>query len=1000
MYNFDPLRYAIDVAYRADEAITVDRLLAQAHIPQPMLDNIHATARKLVVDVRKHRLGRGGLDTFLAEYDLSSEEGVALMCLAEALLRIPDSATVDQLINDKLADLDWQQHLGQSKSTFVNVVTWSLMLTGKIINLSATTIQRLIQRSSEPIIRQAVIQAMKILGRQFVLGQTIEAARKRSKKLEAAGFTYSYDMLGEEACTMADAEQYFASYMHAIVTIGKTNQNKNIYSGPGISIKLSALHPRYEWRQRERVLTELTPKIIDLVLAAKERNIGVTIDAEEAERLDLSLDIFNLIVADPRCAGWNGLGLAVQAYQKRAVYVIDYIIDLARKHQRRIMLRLVKGAYWDSEIKLAQERGLSGYPVFTRKAATDVSYSVCVQKIFAATDALYPQFATHNAYTVALVLELAQGYRDYEFQCLYGMGDALYANIVGDKNFAIPCRVYAPVGDYKHLLAYLVRRLLENGANTSFVNRIVDERAPIDEIIADPVLKLKSVASKSHPNIPLPEQLYGVARPNSRGIDFTNPLEYQPVLEYIDNFVLPNKPEVTEVSTAIDLAYTASSSWGGTSAATRVKIIQTMAELLDERREEFIALLVLEAHKTIPDALAEVREAIDYCWYYAAQTEVDFGAMILNGPTGEYNQLQLHARGVVACISPWNFPLAIFLGQIVASLLAGNTVLAKPATQTPLVAAKAIDLLYIAGVPRDAVHLLIGNGAIVGDALTTDLRINGVVFTGSTATAKHINLNLAKRNGAIVPFIAETGGQNVMLSDSSVLVEQLVKDVISSAFGSAGQRCSSLRVLYLQQDVADHIIKTLCGAMAELKVGNPAQLATDIGPVIDKNAQTMLQEHFATMQREAILLYQVPVTAELQQANYFGPCVFEIKNIQQLPGEVFGPILHVIRYKAAELDQVIAQINNTGYGLTLGIQSRINTTVDYIVQRVKVGNIYVNRNMIGAVVGVQPFGGEGLSGTGPKAGGPRYVARLATERTLSVNTAAAGGNARLMSLQE
>ncbi len=1012
LFELTPLRRAICSAYRIDEQVCMDALLAEADLPADAIVRIQDMARKLVVAVRKRRLGKGGLDAFLFEYDLSSEEGVALMCLAEALLRIPDNATIDKLIKDKITQPDWEQHLGKSKSTFVNAATWALMLTGKVIssqrsstyNLSSV-LQRLTRRSGEPVIREAVSHAMKILGRQFVMGQDIDEALSRSIPYETKGYRYSYDMLGEEAITAEDAQHYYEQYLNAIELIGKASVGKTPYTGPGISVKLSALHPRFEWRKRDRVMAELYPRLENLVLVAKQWNLGLTIDAEEAEHLDLSLDLIEKIIANPKLEDWNGFGLAVQAYQKRAPYVIDFIIAVARKHNRRVMLRLVKGAYWDAEIKWAQERGLSGYPVFTRKASTDVSYITCVKKILAATEYLYPQFATHNAYTVALIMEVAQQYRDFEFQCLHGMGEALYANIVGPENLDIPSRIYAPVGTHQNLLAYLVRRLLENGANTSFVNRIVDERAPVEEIIAEPCNKIKIVARKQHPKIPLPEDLYGDARPNSCGVDFTNPLECDKILRYVSTYKGPGavvipKHGLNHAQQALSTASRAAVEWSRTEPETRIRCLQRMAALLEQHKAEFIALLAFEAGKTLSDALAEVREAIDFCWYYALQTKLDFQTQTLTGPTGEQNQIRLHGRGVIACISPWNFPLAIFAGQIFAAVLAGNAVIAKPATQTPLIALKTIELLHLAGIPQDVVQLLFGSGAIIGEALVNDLRVSGVIFTGSTDTAWHINRMLASRDGPIIPFVAETGGQNALIADSSVLPEQLVKDVITSAFGSAGQRCSSLRVLYIQNDIADRVLKMLCGAMAELKVGNPSALATDIGPVIDTNAHATLTAHKELMLREAKLLYEVQLPADLPAGNYFAPCAFEIGCISQLQQEVFGPILHVVRYKSGDLEQVINKINNTGYGLTLGIHSRIDETVEYIIERAKVGNIYVNRNMIGAVVGVQPFGGEGLSGTGPKAGGPRYVARLATERTVSLNTSATGGNATLMSLQE
>jgi len=846
---------------------------------------------------------------------------------------------------------------------------------------------------------------MRILGKQFVIGQTIEEALKRSATAENNGFKYSYDMLGEEACTHADAQEYYNSYLHAIETIGKNSVGKDVYNGAGISVKLSALHPRYEWRKREKIINELLERISNLCLAAKQWNLGLTIDAEEADRLDLSLDLFEGLMSDPRLDSWNGLGLAVQAYQKRAISVLNFIIQQARKYKRKIMVRLVKGAYWDAEIKVAQERGLNGYPVFTRKAATDVSYIACVKKILAATDVIYPQFATHNAYTVALIVELAENYKDYEFQSLYGMGDALYANVVGDKYLGVPCRIYAPVGGYRWLLAYLVRRLLENGANTSFVNRIVDDSEPIEDLIADPHQQIKALSSKPHPKIPLPHNLYGKNRPNSHGIDFSNPIECKTALQAIAVAAKRSHAKISSITAeqleiALQTAHSAANAWMRTEIADRVSCLQKMALLLEQHKFELMGLLVSEGGKTLNDAIAEVREAVDFCWYYAECASKDFKADHLAGPTGESNLIQLHGRGIIACVSPWNFPLAIFLGQVTAALLAGNVVLAKPASQTPLIAAKAVELLHLAGIPHEVIQLLIGSGAVIGDKLISDQRVNGVMFTGSTETARHINQKLAQREGAIIPLIAETGGQNAMIVDSSALAEQVVKDVITSAFGSAGQRCSSLRVLYVQSDVADRIIKMLGGAMAELTVGDPLELSTDIGPVIDQNAYTTLTLHAEKMKQQAKLLYQVALPTTIKAGNYFAPCAFELKSIRQLTVEVFGPILHVIRYNATDLEQVITEINNTQYGLTLGIHSRIDENVDFIIQRAKVGNIYVNRNMIGAVVGVQPFGGEGLSGTGPKAGGPRYVARLATERTVSINTVAAGGNATLMSLQE
>lgn len=1006
-----PMRQRLCAAYRMDEQQALIELLPQAALSDEQNANITEFAEKLVIDLRKRRSGRAGLDNFLLEYDLTSEEGAALMCLAEALLRVPDNPTIEKLIADKIAGFNWVDHVGQSNSTFVNAATWGLLLTGKVVAKPQDNkhflriLHKLINRAGEPIVRQAVLGAIKILGQQFVIGQTIEDALKNSKSLEEKGYSYSYDMLGEEACTMQDAEAYFASYMHAINVMHANTNDRADTLRPSISIKLSALYPRYEWRKHKIIMQDLLPKVLDLAVAAKEANVGFTIDAEEAERLDLSLDIFTKLILDKRLANWSGLGLAVQAYQKRATLVVDYIIDLARQNKRRISLRLVKGAYWDTEIKLAQERGLSGYPVFTRKAATDVAYIACVKKILAATDVIYPQFATHNAYTVALILELAQGYRDYEFQCLHGMGEELYNTIV-QSPYNMPCRIYAPVGSYEHLLGYLVRRLLENGANTSFVNRVIDVSTPINTLILNPAVLLQENNLTPHPRIPLPYNIYGSVRPNSRGIDLTNPLEYQPLLQTFQNMsadshttnIQPNNK--MDVDNAVTSAAQVQNAWSRLNVEQRIACIHKMASLLDQHRAELIGLLVLEGRKTIPDALAEVREAIDFCWYYAHRAQIDCAVQPLPGPTGEVNSIQLHARGVIACISPWNFPLAIFLGQIVAALVVGNTVVAKPATQTPKIALKAIELLHTAGIPKEVVQIVIGASQEIGEALINNPGISGVMFTGSIETATHINQTLAKQPGPLRFLVAETGGQNVMFVDSTALPEQVTRDVIASAFGSAGQRCSSLRVLYLQEEIADKIITMLCGAMAELTVNNPIELSTDVGPVIDHKAYISLQEHKENMQKTAKLLFVAPLDEHLKQQNYFAPCAFEIKRISELPGEIFGPILHVIRYKADNLEQIIHEVNAIGFGLTMGIHSRINETAAFIKQRAKVGNTYINRNMIGAVVGVQPFGGEGLSGTGPKAGGPYYLPRLMVERVVSNNTAALGGNASLFALEE
>ncbi len=1035
-----PLRAAIRDSARIDETQAVARILAAADLPTEARERIAGRARRLVAAVRRGRLGKGGLDAFLHEYALSSQEGVALLCLAEALLRIPDAETVDRLIRDKLGEADWAHHLGHSDSAFVNASTWALMLTGKLLHSERevrdlrAAWRRFVARSSEPVVRQAVTAAMRILARQFVMGRTIAEALDRARPAERQGWRHSYDMLGEAAVTAADATRYFDAYAKAIAAIGRSANGRPVIEAPGISVKLSALHPRYEMAQRDRVLRELTPRLLALARQAREAGIGLTVDAEEADRLDLSLDLFEPLALAPELAGWDGLGLAVQAYQKRALPLIDWLADLARRGGRRLMVRLVKGAYWDSEIKRSQERGLDGYPVYTRKVATDVSYLACARRLFDDATAFYPQFATHNAHTVAAILELAGERRDWEFQRLHGMGEALYGEIVAADKLDRPCRVYAPVGSHEDLLAYLVRRLLENGANTSFVNRIVDDHQPIDEIIADPVANLARLKVKPHPRIPLPADLYAPVRKNSRGIDLNDPAALMMLRDELDaafgrpwraapiigGVEQPGDGEAVfdpsdrrrrvgavvttgaaQVDQALARAAVSAAAWDRTPAGERAAILERAADLYEQHRAALIARIIREGGRTIPAALSEVREAVDYLRYYASRARADFAAPErLPGPTGERNQLALHGRGVFACISPWNFPLAIFTGQVAAALAAGNAVVAKPAEQTPLVAAAAVRLLHEAGIPADALHLLPGTGEAVGAPLVADPRVGGVAFTGSTVTAHQINLALARRPGPIVPLIAETGGQNAMIVDSSALAEQVVADVLISAFESAGQRCSSLRLLYVQADVAGRLLVMLTGAMAELAIGDPASLAADIGPVIDEAADKTLEQHAARMAREGRLIYQCALPAGLEHGTFFAPRAFEIDSARRLDHEVFGPILHVVRWPADRLDQVLDEIEATGYGLTLGVHSRIDENVRHILARLPIGNGYVNRNMIGAVVGVQPFGGERLSGTGPKAGGPRYLHRFATERTIATDTTAAGGNATLLSLQE
>ena len=888
-----PLRRAIAEAYRADEASHVGALLDEADLGADARARVVARAGALVATVRAAHHGSGGLDALLQEYALSSQEGVVLMCLAEALLRIPDGETADRLIRDKLGDADWERHLGHSESLFVNASTWGLMLTGRLVGLdpglggdAGSIVGRLVARSGEPVIRRALLQAMRILGRQFVMGRTIGEALERARPAEQAGYRHSFDMLGEAARTMADAEQFFDAYAAAIDAIGAHAQGDSVFARPGISVKLSALHPRYEFAQGERVLGELAPRLLALAQRARRHRIGLTIDAEEADRLDPSLDIFAAVYGDASLDGWEGLGLVVQSYFKRGPAVIDWLAALAAKGGRRIPLRLVKGGYWDSEIKRSQEQGLAGYPVFTRKLATDVSYIVCLRRVFAARDAFYPQFATHNAHTLATVLEVFGDDREFEFQRLHGMGEELYDQIVGPDKLGLPCRVYAPVGSHEELLPYLMRRLLENGANTSFVNHIVDQALPVGEIAADPVVTLRDIAAKPHPSIPLPADLYGAERVNSRGIDLSDRAALEPLAEAmaeavaapwragpmvagqetLDGAVRELRDPADHrrlagvvveagagaVEAALAAAHAAAPGWAATPAVERAACLDRMAGLLEENTAEAMAIAVREAGKTIPDALAEVREAVDFCRYYAGRARADFAAPVeLPGPTGETNRIALHGRGVFVCISPWNFPLAIFCGQIGAALAAGNAVIAKPAEQTPLMAAFAVRLLHRAEVPGEVLHLLPGGGESIGARLVADARVAGVAFTGSTETAWAINRALAARDGPIVPLIAETGGQNAMIVDSSALAEQVVGDALTSAFGGAGQRCSALRVLFLQAEIAPRLIDMLAGAMDELRVGDPALLATDVGPVIDGEAQAVLEAHIARLEREA-----------------------------------------------------------------------------------------------------------------------------------------------------
>jgi RHH-type proline utilization regulon transcriptional repressor/proline dehydrogenase/delta 1-pyrroline-5-carboxylate dehydrogenase len=1033
----DPHRVRIREAHRADEAACVADLLELAALDDQTKSRIRARALELAARVRQSGGDQLGVEAFLHEYGLSTREGVMLMCLAEALLRIPDPDTADLLIRDKLGVGDWSRHLGHSGSLLVNASTWGLMLTGRFVRIEleegadpGAWLKGLVQRLGEPVLRQALLQSMRVLGRHFVLGQTIEQAIRRARETERKGYRYSYDMLGEAARTDADAESYRGAYADAIAAISGVARGDELMARPGISIKLSALHPRYELAQHRRLDAELYPRVLELLQSARAGNIAVTIDAEEAERLEPSLGLFERLAAAPELKGWDGLGLAVQAYQKRAIHVIAWLETLAARTRRRIPVRLVKGAYWDAEIKRTQEQGLDHYPVFTRKLATDVSYLACARRLLAGGEAFYPQLATHNAQTVASIVELAGNRRDFELQRLHGMGEALYQGLAGNGSGRVACRVYAPVGSHQDLLPYLVRRLLENGANTSFVNRILDERVPLEDLIGDPVELLASVEPKPHPRIPLPADLYRPGRRNSKGIDLRDPAVLEELADHLDTAFEPGfqarpgiegaggkarpvtdpadrssivgsviEADADAIDEALAQARAGFPAWDRTPVEERAECLVRAADLYEANTAELLAWCVREGGKTLPDAVAEVREAVDFLRYYAREARARVGPHELPGPTGESNRLALHGRGVFVAISPWNFPLAIFTGQIAAALVVGNAVLAKPAPQTPLIAAKAVALLHRAGVPADALILLPG-GPEVGARLIDDPGIAGVAFTGSTRIAWTINRALAAKDGPIVPLIAETGGQNAMIVDSSALVEQVVADVLESAFRSAGQRCSALRVLCLQDDIAPRVLEMLAGAMLELRLGDPGQLATDVGPVIDEPARQRLEDHAARMSREARLIQHVPLPAGFGRGSFFAPQAFEIDEIARLEGEVFGPILHVVRFAGDRLEEMIDAIESTGYGLTLGVHSRIDQTIDRVVRRARAGNVYVNRNIVGAVVGVQPFGGERLSGTGPKAGGPHYLPRFATERTLSINTAAVGGNASLLSLED
>ena len=1011
---------AIADSYSVDEETHVKKLISDLNLNEADQTKIQQTAIDLVVNTREQNPLKP-FDSFLKEYDLSTEEGTTIMCIAESILRIPDTKTGDALIEDKISAGNWQKHIGESESLFVNAATWAFLLTGKILKTPKNDSRDLenafngfLYNSSKPIIRQAVQQAIKIISNHFIISNNVEnAIDKLSKQHKSTSF-YSFDMLGEAAITEHDADQYFNKYLHAIKYIQSTINNRSLYDA-GVSIKLSALHPRYEYSHYESVIQRLYPRLKTLALAAKQAEMNFIIDAEEVDRLELQLDLFERLCVEPELETWHGLGLAVQAYQKRAYAVIDWLVTLAQSSKRRVMLRLVKGAYWDTEIKRAQVLGLKDYPVFTRKESTDVSYLACAKKILTHTDVIYPMFATHNAHSVAAILNFTGEYQDFEFQRLYGMGEQFYTLITSPDTYDLPCRVYAPCGEYQELLPYLVRRLLENGANTSFVNQILDHSIAPEEVAADPIQRLSMQSCIHNSKIPSPVKIYQPHWQNSVGVEVTQENELVHLqksldqnkseiwhatsimdgkpcsgdLEDVINPANPNNKIATatvatsaQISQAIESAQQAFLEWNATAVEKRAEYLLTIAELLETNRDEFIHLCIQEAGKTVTNAVAEIREAIDFCRYYSYQAKSLFAApyKILDSTI----QVEHLGHGVIACISPWNFPLAIFVGQVVAALVAGNTVVAKPAEQTPLIAFKVVQLMHAAGIPGNVLQLIIGDGGI-GAQIVNDHRVVGVVFTGSTNVAHEIHKTLSKSHRYNAPLIAETGGINAMLVDSSALLEQTVKDVTQSAFDSAGQRCSALRVVYVQQDIFDEFTRLLTGAMAELIIGDPAYIRTDIGPIIDQPAKRDLQRYEESISKTGILIYKCKPSVAKQVNNYFSPCAYQIESINQIHKEAFGPILHVISYTVENIQAVCNDINRQDYGLTFGVQSRIQTFTEKASKEIRAGNIYINRNMIGATVGIQPFGGERLSGTGPKAGGPHYLLALTKEKYSEIN---------------
>lgn len=1014
---------------RADEAQVIKSLQDSSAWNDCNAQEIEGLAAEWVTSLRKKRLSGLSLDAFFQQYKLSSSEGLALMCLAEALMRVPDSDNIDALIADKISSQTWIEQVGKSSSIWINASSFGLYLGGKVMSEKNSgsflikAVDHITKKISAPVLRQSIKQCMGLLGRQFVMGESIENAISRARK--SNNYLYSYDMLGEAAKTHADANKYYQDYMSAIKKVGESSdKNKSIFKKPSISVKISALHPRYEMSSYSACFEDIVTKIINLSIAAKDFNIGLTLDAEESDRLALSLLIFKRVLLDDKLQGWSGLGLAVQAYLKCAGKTIELVASWAKKYGKRIPIRLVKGAYWDTEIKDTQVRGLADYPVFTRKVSTDVHYLLCAERMLAQADFIYPQFATHNAFSVAMIWQKGSGV-DYEFQCLHGMGQNLYDSLLEIYPNMI-CRNYAPVGRHAELLPYLVRRLLENGANTSFVNQVLDETIDVKSLVKSPFDLWSQLKIIRNDYIPLPADLFGATRANSSGININDLSDLNKIFDVMSNYRFPETCGVSKadafleqkspvdskvwikallanadnVELAYNSAHIAYLSWHKENVSFRANILRRAADIMQERMAEIMSICIYEAGKTYQDAIDEVREAIDFLRYYASLSEVSLSSKTCPGPTGELNTWTPLGRGVVLCISPWNFPLAIFLGQVTAALVAGNAVIAKPATQTIAIANWAVNVLYEAGLPENLLHLVPGKRDEIGEALIQNKHLKAVMLTGSTETGKKIAQSLSNRPGELVPLIAETGGQNAMIVDSTALTEQVVQDVVDSAFKSAGQRCSALRVLYIQEEVFDKTVNMIKGAMDCLRIGMPSDLESDVGPMIDSVAISRMKEHevyLSSIDAKELAICKMPNDLF---GNYYSPRMYQINSINDLKFEVFGPILHVVKFSRSGLEKCIDDINNTGFGLTLGIHSRLEQTIKNICERVRVGNIYVNRNMVGAVVGVQPFGGEGLSGTGPKAGGPWYLYRLCREQTISVNTTAVGGNAKLMTMEK